>query len=191
MCHCKCGLCNIKLGKKIPIPSNLQSPLPFIGFESKNNNCYLLYKNSINTSHESNLKILNRGDGIYLIICRICKDSFLIQFPTKTNEQNNIHSLALIPKSWMHPMSPDISGKPPIVQKNEQIPAIEMTDLFKFDGIETSPVIIRQQSAPQLKPLQPLEEYDDHVEDQLEIVHDCIFGSFYESPLYMDQILFA
>ena len=190
MCHCKCGLCSIRLGKKVTIPMNLQHSLNIIGFEMKQANCFILERNSINTSHDSNIKILNRGDGIFVIMCRICKDSFLIHFPTKFG-QNGICCLALIPKSWMHPMSPDISGKQQNHQKYDENPVSELSELFKFDGVETSPVIIRQQSAPQIKPLQPLEEYDDHVEDQIEIVHDCIFGSYYESPLFMDQILFA
>ena len=190
MCHCRCGLCKLNLGKKVNIPYNLQSMATIFGFDSQQNNCYLLNKNSINTSQESNLKVLKRGDGLYVVMCRICKEAFLLHFSTKFG-QDAIFCLALIPKSWLHPISPGGNPKQQLASKQQILPAKSMQDLFKFDGVENSPVIIRPQTIQQLTPVQPLEDYDDKVEDQIEIVHDCIIGSFYESPLYMDQLLFA
>jgi hypothetical protein len=166
---CRCGLCHTLLGEKCGIPQVLKESNN--AYVKKSKSSFLLSKESITTSQESNVKISKIGESVYVMICRICKSTLVVNISTK--RVNNC--VALISDSWKK-----VVDEKPVLRNDSKIN--DICELIKFDGVNSSPVMMRDAAFGNDESLNSIDCNYDLFEEQFDIINDCIFGSLYISP---------
>ena len=177
--NCQCGILKIIAGEKLDSNKRMFETLELPAFlNPKLYQVYKLYPKSIITRHEANIKISNRNSGIYHIMCRSCQFDFHVKIVGS-------NAYAIVPNNRHDAVSITLDN--PIGNKE----ITDINDLILIDSTPSSPVMINQ--SPIFTNENKL-EYDDFSsvdESQFDNKNNFVIGSFSESPILYDQILFA
>ena len=176
---CKCRSVRIVAGESLDSNKRLFNTLELPAFlNPKLFQVFRLYSKSIVTQHEANIKVSNRNSGFYHIMCRSCQFDFFVKII-----ENNAY--LIIPNNYADSI---------VVEKDvpfDRKEIFNINDLILIDGAPSSPVMINE--SPVIYNENRL-EYDDSVfveQSQFDNENPFVIGSFSDSPILYEQLLFA
>ncbi|EAY07161.1 hypothetical protein TVAG_197740 [Trichomonas vaginalis G3] len=182
---CKCGACKLTLGDQIQnVSESHRNAARSLGIEEPK--FFNLEHGCLSTLFESNIRVSKPSEHIYKLSCKSCNKPFYIYL-------SNNRTMAITKKGKYKASRRLSNSLDDDVYSSYKPNPDSIRDLIKIKGNVRSPVMLPQihNTPDSIKPMEPLEPYNDFVFQDQEIVHDCMFGSYNFDYMATEQFIFA